>query len=265
MHKVALVLVTFGGVAAWGQTQGGASAGQKVDHASSYYNYTVAHMYAELAGAYGNRADYVNKAIEAYKAAIKADPEAPMLSGELSELYIQAGRLREAQNDADEALKQNPNDLAARRMLARIYTRQIGDGQQNKIDEGMLRKAIEQYERITQLAPKDTDSLIMLGRLQKVAQNSVESEKAYKKVLDYDPSNEDALTGLAVVYSELGDNKRAADLLKQLTDKNPSSRGLQALAETYEQMRQFDLAADTLARALALNPENAADVQRAEA
>ena len=46
----------------------------------------------------------------------------------------------------------------------------------------------------------------MLGRLQKVAQNSVDAEKAYKKVLDQDPNNEDALTGLAMVYSDLGDN-----------------------------------------------------------
>ena len=43
----------------------------------------------------------------------------------------------------------------------------------------------------------------MLARLQKVADNSVDSEKAYQKVLAIDPANEDALSGLALVYSDL--------------------------------------------------------------
>jgi Tfp pilus assembly protein PilF len=73
----------------------------------------------------------------------------------------------------------------------------------------------------------------MLARLQKVADNSVDSEKAYQKVLAIDPANEDALSGLALVYSDLGDNRKAAELLKSLTDKNPSARGLHALAAAY--------------------------------
>src|SRR6266700_655593 len=117
-----------------------------VDKASAYYHYTLGHMYAEQASMFGNRGDFVNKAIENYKEAIKADPTAAMLSEELSDLYIQSGRLRDAQTDAEEVLKQNPNDLNAHRLLARIFTRLVGDGQQNKIDEAMLRRAIDQYQ-----------------------------------------------------------------------------------------------------------------------
>jgi tetratricopeptide (TPR) repeat protein len=253
MYKAALVVLTIGGVSAWGQAQG--------DRASAYYHYTLAHMYAELAGASG-RSEYINKAIENYKEAIKADPNTPMLSEELSELYIGSGRLREAQNDAEEALRQNPNDVNAHRMLARIFTRQIGDSQQNRIDESMLKKSIEQYQKITELDPKDTDSWLMLGRLQKVAQNSVDAEKAYQKVLDIEPDNEDALTGLAMVYADLGQNEQAALILKKLSDKNPSAKSLRALASAYEQMREFPMAAETLKRALELNPPDAADVKR---
>lgn len=253
MYKAALVVLTIGSVSAWGQAQG--------DRASAYYHYTLAHMYAELAGASG-RSEYINKAIENYKEAIKADPNTPMLSEELSELYIGSGRLREAQNDAEEALRQNRNDVNAHRMLARIFTRQIGDSQQNRIDESMLKKSIEQYQKITELDPKDTDSWLMLGRLQKVAQNSVDAEKAYQKVLDIEPDNEDALTGLAMVYADLGQNEQAALILKKLSDKNPSAKSLRALASAYEQMREFPMAAETLKRALELNPPDAADVKR---
>src|SRR5450755_4087620 len=110
--------------------------------AAAYYHYSLGHMYAELAGAYSNRGDYFSKAVENYRAALKDDPGASFIAEELSDLYVQSGRLRDAVNEAEESLKQNPNDLGAHRILARIYTRLIGDSQQNRIDENMVRKAI---------------------------------------------------------------------------------------------------------------------------
>jgi tetratricopeptide (TPR) repeat protein len=252
--------------AAFGQQQPAADAAKpKVDRASSYYHYALAHMYAELASAYGARGGYLDKAIENYKEAIKADPESSVLTEELAELYVDSGRLREAQSDAEDALKQNPNDLGAHRLLARVFTSQIqfGDPQHQKLDEAMLNKAIEQYQKISQLDPKDADALVMLGRLEKVAQNSAEAEKAYKKALEVDPENEDALTGLAIIYSDLGNSTEAARLLKQLSDKNPSSKSLRALAATYEQMKEYALAAQTLQRALEMSPPDAGDLKHA--
>ena len=187
-----------------------------------------------------------------------------MLTEELSELYIGSGRLREAQNDAEEALRKNPNDISAHRLLAHIFTRQIGDAQQNRVDEVMLHKSIEQYQKITELDPKDVDSLVMLGRLQKVAQNSVEAQKAYKKALELDPENEDALTGLALVYQDLGDTTSAADLLKKLAEKNPTPSSLRALAGAYEQMKEYSLAAQALQRALEMNPPDASRSEAAD-
>jgi len=259
----AVLLAVIGSACLFGQAQPAASgaAGAKVDHASAYYHYALAHMYAELAGTYRNRTDYVNEAIENYKEAIKADPQSSALSEELSDVYIQTGRLKEAQSDADETLKKNPNDLTAHRLLARIYTRLIGDAQ--RVDESMLRRAIDEYKKIAELAPRDVDAWLMLGRLEKASDDSVEAEKAYQKALAIDPANEDGLTGLALVYSDLGDNARAAQLLKTLADSNPSPRALQALAGAYEQMREFKMAAQALRQELALNPANEKDVTRA--
>jgi len=243
----------------WAQAQQGsgkrpqASAPEvkSADKATAYYHYSVAHMYAELAATYNNRGDYFSKAIENYRLALKADPSASYVSEELSDLYIQSGRLREAVADAEEALKQNPNDLNSRRLLARIYARLIGESQQ-RVDESYVRKAIEQYSKITQADPKDTEAWVMLGRLQKIAQNSTEAEKSYKKALENDADNEDALTGLAMVYADLGDSKNAADMLKKVAEKNPSGRSLAALASAYEQMREFGLASETLKKAVEL-------------
>jgi tetratricopeptide (TPR) repeat protein len=260
--RKALAVTLLGCVAAVGQSQpaGGAAAGAKPDHASAYYHYAVAHMYAELASAYRNRSDYVNQAIDNYKEAIKADPSASMLSEELSDLYVQSGRLREAQTDAEDTLKKNPNDLNAHRLLARIFTRLVGDG--GKVDEAMLRRAIEEYQKVTTIAPNDTDALLMLARLQKASDNSVDAQKSYEKVLAIDPGNEDALTGLALVYSDLGDNRKAAELLKTISDRNPTPRSLHALALAYEQLREFDQAAAVLRKELEQNPPNDRDVKR---
>ena len=128
------------------------------DRANAYYHFTMGHMYAELAGMFQNRSEYLNKAISNYKQAIKADPNAKFLSEELSELYLQAGKIREAVSEAEERLRQDPDDLEARRLLGRIYARMIGDVQEKKINEQMLRQATEQYDKITEQDPKDDES-----------------------------------------------------------------------------------------------------------
>jgi tetratricopeptide (TPR) repeat protein len=244
--------------AAFGQNSPAASKPPaKIDKASSYYNYSLGHMYAELASAYANNGSYFSKAVESYRAALKADPGATFIAEELSDLYIQSGRIREAVLEGEDALKQNPDDLNSRRLLARIYTRLIGDSQANKVDENMVKKAIEQYEKITQGDPKDLESWLMLGRLDKIAQKSTEAITAYKKALELDADSEDAMTGLAMVYTDLGDTKAASELLRKVADKNPNPRSLTNLASVYEQLKDYSLAAEMLRRALEQQPGNA--------
>jgi tetratricopeptide (TPR) repeat protein len=240
-----------------GYCQAPASA-QASDKAGAYFNFSMGHLYAELAAAYGNRGDYYTKAIEFYKQAVKLDPSAPFLLEELTDLYVQGNQLRSAVAEAEELLKQNPDNLQARRMLGRIYTRSIGDAQQGKVNEEMVKKAIEQYRILTQKDPADIESWLTLGRLERVAQNSVEAEKAFKKALERDASNEDALTGLAMVYSDVGDTKNMIEMLRQATDKAPNERSLATLGAAYEQMRDHASAAEVFKRALALKPDSIA-------
>ena len=231
------------------------SESKSADKAAAYYNFAMGHLYAEMAGAFGNRSDYTNKAIEYYREAMKFDPSASFLSEELTDLYIQAGRIKDAVSEAEDLLKQNPENLEARRLLGRIYARLIGDPQQ-KINDEMLRKSIEQFQKVTDKDPKDTDSWLMLGNLQRINHNSVEAENAYKKVLDLDASNEEALTGLAKVYAELGDNKNAIEMLRLVTSKNPNPRMLAALAEFYDRMPDYPSAVEAWRQALQMDPEN---------
>ena len=219
--------------------------------AAAYYHFSLGHLYEDLAVASGNRSDYVNKAIENYRLTIKEDPSASFLIEDIAELYRASGRIRDAVDEAQAAIQKNPDDLNARRVLARIYTQQIGDAQANHVDEGMTRKAIEQFKIISDKDPKDLDSLVMVGRLDRVLENTVDAEAAFKKVLAVDPDNEDATTGLASVYADRNDPRSASALLEKLTKKSPSAKAFVTLANSYESMHEYGLAADAYKNAIA--------------
>lgn len=228
------------------------------EKSQAYYFYTVGHLYADLAAQAGFRGENVEKAIDNLKQALKMDPSATIAAEELADVYLQSGRVNEAVLEMESVLKQNSKDLNARRILGRMYTRLLSDQRSNRIDKNFLKKALEQFQKIVELAPDDTESWLMLGRLQKVDDNNAEAEAAYRKALELAPDNEDAMTGLAMVYADQGDTRRAAETLERVIAKNPSMRALMALASAYEQLRDYENAANILSRAFEAsggNPE----------
>jgi len=236
-----------------------APAANKPDtRAEAYYAFAMAHLNGELASAYGNRGEYVNKAIDFYQQAMKLDPDANYIAEELADFYIQAGQIERATQLANDLIKKNPDNGEAHKILARIYARQIGDPDQGqgKVDQAMLKAAVAEYEKITQLNPKDTESLSMLARLYRVSHNDVGAEKAYRAVIAADPNDDEALGGLAAVYADRGDMTNAILMLKQAVDKNPDPRTVTTLAEFYEQDKQFSNAADAWKMALPLTNDN---------
>jgi tetratricopeptide (TPR) repeat protein len=182
----------------------------------------------------------------------------------LADLYLQTGQLRTAVGEFEERVKRNPDDVNARRILAKFYTARLREGSQTRLNQEMLTAAIGQYTRVTELAPRDMDAWLMLGRLEKANQNSPAAEKAFKQALELDGENEDAMTGLAMVYGDLGDTAGASQMLRRVAEKNPNLRTLTTLAGTYEQMKEYGLAAETYGRALEMNRENT-DLKRAYA
>ncbi len=250
----ALLLAVSLGCLMFGQTP--AETPKPDNKAGAYYNFAMGRVYAELAQAYGNKPDYLTKAIQHYQEALKLDPGASLVFEELTDLYIQTNHLRDAITQAEEMLKVNPDNVDARRMLGRIYMKMIST-QDNRINEDYLKKAIEQLQKVTEKEPKDSESWVALGRLYRVSNNSVDAEKAYNKALEAEADNEEALTGLAMLYSDLGDNKRAIEKLKAATEKNPNERTLIALGTAYEQMHDYKNAADALKKALEMAPDNA--------
>ncbi len=128
------------------------AAPRKVDKASAYYHYALAHMYEEQVAMYG-RTELANKAIEEYRQAIDADPTSEYLTAGLAELYAKTGRIRDAVMEAQDILKRDPNNLEAHKLLGRIYLRSLGDIQSGNGSQNVLKLAIEQYEQIIKIEP----------------------------------------------------------------------------------------------------------------
>ena len=254
LAKAFLIAVSLGAVA-FAQAAPQDQSAPPENRASAYYNFAMGRVYAELAQADGNK-DFIDKAIQHYREALKADPKAGIILDELTDLYLAINRLDDATALAQDLLKQNPDNVDAHRMLGRIYTTALSHAPQGKIDERALHMAIQEYEKVTGKDSKDAESWVMLAKLYGTSGNAPDAEKAYNTALALEPDNEDALTGLAMMYGNMGDTKRAIEKLKAATEKNPNDRSLRILAQAYEEQKDYKNAAETLRKAVALSPDD---------
>ncbi|MBZ5505946.1 MAG: tetratricopeptide repeat protein [Acidobacteriia bacterium] len=228
---------------------------KKPDQAAAYYHFALAHMYEEMMAMYG-RSEYATKAIEEYRLAIESDPSSEYLNAALAELYAKTGRIRDAVLEAQEIIKRDPNNLEAHKLLGRIYLRSLGDLQPGTQSREVLTLAIEQYEAMTRIEPKSADNHLLLGRLYFLNKDLIKAESEFKTAISLDPNSEEAITNLAYLYNEEGDNKKATDLLKSVPEGRRSAKIYTALGGTYEQQKDYKNAIAAFRQALTMDKEN---------
>src|SRR5690349_14310158 len=231
------------------------AAPRKVDKASAYYHYALAHMYEEQVAMYG-RTELANKAIEEYRQAIDADPTSEYLTAGLAELYAKTGRIRDAVMEAQDILKRDPNNLEAHKLLGRIYLRSLGDIQAGQGSQNVLKLAIDQYEQIIKIEPDDVDDHLLLGRLYRLNNDLQKAEGEFKTAVKLDPDSEEAVTTLAYLYNEEGDTARAGEVLSSIPDAARSAKLYSALGYTYEQQKQYKNAINAYRKAIELDRDN---------
>jgi len=207
------------------------NSARKVDKAAAYYHYALAHMYEEEITAYG-RSELTSKAIEEYRAAIDADPSSGYLTSALAELYAKTGRIRDAVTEAQDIIKRDPGNLEAHKLLGRIYLRSLGDMPGNGSDN-ILKLAIEQYEQIVKIEPNSVDDHLLLGRLYRLNNDLQKAEGELKTAIKLDPNSEEAVTTLALLYTDEGDTSHALQVLSGVPDVARSAKLYAALGATY--------------------------------
>ena len=79
-------------------------------------------------------------------------------------------------NEANSILARDPDNLAARRLLARIYVRTLGDLSNTSGQHDTLVHAAEQYREILRLDPTDSDAALWLARLYRLQNDPAKAE-----------------------------------------------------------------------------------------
>lgn len=227
----------------------------KVDKAAAYYHYTLAHMYEEMVTAYG-RSDLASKATEEYRQAIEADPSSEFLTSALAELYVKTGRIADAVREAQDIIKRDPNNLEAHRLLGRIYLRSLGDMPGGAGSDNILKLAIEQYQQITKLDPSSVDDHLLLGRLYRLSNDLQKAEAELQTAVKLDPNSEEAVTTLAMLYTDEGDTAHALKVLSSIPDSARSAKLYSALGAAYEQRKDYKDAIDAYKHAIVLDRDN---------
>src|SRR5271166_1132674 len=237
-------------------TKPGQFSARKGDHAAAYYHYMLAHMYEEQVTVYG-RSELANKALEEYRLAIEADPSSEFLTSGLAELYVKTGRIRDAVLEAQDILKRDPNNIEAHKLLGRIYLRSLGDmpGNGNGSDN-VLKLAIEQYEQIVKIEPDNVDDHLLLGRLYRLNNDLQKAEAELKIAVKLDPDSEEAVTTLALLFSDEGDTAHALQVLSAVPDSGRSAKLYAALGATYEQRKDYKSAINAYKHAIQLDRDN---------
>ncbi len=220
----------------------------------AYYYFAMAHIDEEQYEATG-RPDYASQAIDFYKKAMELDPDSPVIIERLAETYAKSQHIRNAVAEAEEALKADPNNLNAHRLLARIYVRTLGDLNAGAVQKDSLRKAVEQFEAVVRVDPKDDNSALWLARLYRVENEHGRAEEVLRGILKREPDNESALEQLSQLLLDAGRAPEAIDLLSRAASGAGSAGLYGLLGSAYSQTQENAKAEAAYRKAVEADPD----------
>jgi tetratricopeptide (TPR) repeat protein len=227
-----------------------------LDKSDLYYYFTLGHT-LEQQYEMTSRAELATQSIDAYKKALALDPGSSVVLERLAEVEAKSQHIREGVADAQEALKIDPKNVEAHRLLARIYVRTLGDMAAGDVQKESLDKAIEQFEAILKLQPDDSYSALWLARLYRFENQHDASEKVLRGILQHDPDNGQALEQLSQLLIDEGRSQEAVTLLSQAAGDSSSPDLYDLLGDAYSQQKDYAKAEDSYRKAVEEEPEEA--------
>jgi tetratricopeptide (TPR) repeat protein len=199
----------------------------------------------------------IDKAVAAYQRAATLDPTSSAIPAELAGLYARQGRIKDATTAAEAALKINPADVDAHRVLGSVYASLAepeGGGKAPADSAENVRKAVDHLEKAHRADGTDRDAGLdlALSRLYIQIDQDQKAADLLRRVIEYEPDAGEAYVLLAHVETSLGHAERATDALEAGAAANP--RLLQTLAGLYETQQNWTKAAATYERLAGFNP-----------
>jgi tetratricopeptide (TPR) repeat protein len=231
------------------------SAATKAPPADAYYYFALGHL-QEMQYETTGKGELATQAIESYKKALALDPTSPVIVERLAETYAKSQHIRDAVTQAEEALKEDPDNLNAHRLLARIYVRTLGDLSAGQVQQSSLSKAVMQFEDILKIDPNDDDSALWLSRLYRFQNEHGKAEEVLRGVLKREPDNEPALEQLSQLLLDEGQPQQAIELLGGAADGSEAPGLYDLLGNAYAQAQQNDRSEEAYRKAVEIDPDD---------
>lgn len=214
--------------------------------------------YYFMMGRYLENEGRIEEAIAAHRKAIELAPDAAEPYGELAGLFARQNRAVEALQAAEAALKREPNNREANRILGTIYGALSEQGQvlrKGDDPDRYAELAIAALEKSREGTGFDPNVELMLGRLYSQQGEPEKAVEPLRRVVEEYPGYPDAALLLAEAYADAGQADEGAAILEKALAENPAFfRGRLRLAELYEEQQRFKEAAAAYAAARKINP-----------
>lgn len=139
-------------------------------------------------------------AIAVFQKLSRLNPESIMAHTNLSQIYMEQGKISEAEREQAEARRLTWKD----QLKSRVSTQA-----QFSVEE-----QIERYRKVIEFDPKDVLGYFSLGSVYMSAQLWGKAEEAYRKALEVDPEHSSSFFGLGYVLQEQGKVAEAAKVFE---------------------------------------------------
>jgi tetratricopeptide (TPR) repeat protein len=240
-------------------TQAPASASASQDeiasHGEAYYDFVMGHYFSQEYQISSHTED-VNKAIDFLKKAFTIDPNSQQIGDELAEIYYQSQRIRDAVTEANSILAKDPDNLPARRLLARIYVRTLGDLSNTAGQHDTLLHASDQYREILRLDPTDVDAALWLARLYRLQNEQDKAEAVLRNLLAREPANENGVEQFTQLLLDEGKSQEAVSSLKGILEQAPTPKLWELLGDAYNQIHDLPNAEQAYRKAAEAQPDD---------
>ena len=239
------------------QAPSGTSSSQDeiATQSEAYFDFVMGHYYAQEFQV-TSHSDDANKAIDFLKKAFTLDPSSRQIGDELAEIYYQSQRIRDAVTEANSILARDPDNLPARRLLARIYVRTLGDLSNTSGQRDTLAHASDQYREILRLDPTDTDAALWLARLYRLQNEHEKAEAVLRALLAREPANENGVEQLTQLLLDEGKSQEAVSSLQAILQRAPTPRLWELLGDAYNQIHDLPNAEQSYRKAADAQPDD---------
>jgi len=229
----------------------GATAKPQTDTtAEAYYEFLLAHHKDQDGDSDG--------ALAGFRRALALDPTSSQITTELAEFYARQGEIKSAVELADAALKLDPDNFDAHRILGMLYAElATRESTTAGSPDAAAKLAIEHLEKALGDDRVDVASEVrlQLGRVYLRDKTWDKAIAVLKQLLADNPWLPRGVAMLNQAYVGAGKNTEAIALLKDAVEEEPGF--YPALADAYEKQRLFTEAADAYEQASILNPRDA--------